>query len=672
MNVYVLSKYLLILIVGVSLASCMNNQDEVSSSQETSVIKFYYEKGRYHDLLSEANALSGEVRNDPELRFIVANTYLKIGHAEQAFEMLEALKAESHAFSEIDLLIVETLLMQGKVKEARDLLLSEEIQKEYLEHPKLALMHAQLELAENNTKLAKSYLLKLGLEDKGYEQAQVWLAKIELLEGRQLSAVKRIEKMLSEGKESAEAWLLLANIKFSEQEYVDAENYYLKALKFDNSKILTQQSLQIAQNIVRTKTALGNVSSGKSFYQTFLESYPKSSIYYLELAKLAYANNEMHLAEQHLTEVLKLTQNNPRIVSLLAKILIKQNKLSDASTLLQSYAMGADANLEWIVLKVITDMGLGNYEVAIDLLNRRIVDSEQSRLVLTPLLAYMQLENQGEENYIKTLSDYDVNNTNIIRSIGGTAKIFAEVGKNDEAENFVGQLVRVYPDSDELKILYLSFMGSAAEQQDKINQWLSEQPKNVILKLISINYAIEKGGYSSAVKQFKDISVKKFSERENKLLSNTIKSLVFKIQGHEEYNNVFDLLVRWQKVLPDNMQLNLILADIYITESAYAKAVPLYETILSQNPNDYVVLNNLAWSYFSLGDDRALETAERAYASNSNDGPVCDTLGWILVKSGQADKGLQYIQEALEILPGNKEIQSHYSTAQELVKSSHN
>ena len=44
------------------------------------------------------------------------------------------------------------------------------------------------------------------------------------------------------------------------------------------------------------------------------------------------------------------------------------------------------------------------------------------------------------------------------------------------------------------------------------------------------------------------------------------------------------------------------------------------------------VLNNLAWVYSELGDDKALKIAKEAHALQPNDPAINDTVGWILVK----------------------------------------
>ena len=666
MKFYALKIYFTVVLLSTVLVSCSENQEEVSGNQEIGIINFYFENGRYFDVLIEADTLSGEALDDPDLRFIIAKTYLEIGHPDRAQEILENLQIEGHDLENIDLLIVESLFKQRKIPAAKKLLLSSEVQVKSSAHPEAILLHAQIELAENNVEASKKLLLKLEENNSTYPDAQVWLARIDLLENRETKAVERIKKALENHKDFPDAWLLLANVYFSKEEYLDAENCYLQALKLDDSKILTQQSLQIAQNIVLSKTALGNSIAGEDFYQSFLDSYPKSPIYYFELARLAYSKNDLKKAEENLREVLKTTENNPRVIALLAKILIKQDKLSDAQNLLQQHIVNAIGGLELVVLKAITDMELGEYQVASALLGNYSRENEEFRAALTPLLAYSHLKNDQRNKYSEVLGNYEIDNVESVKGINSARTIYLEIGKYDEAENFLAELVESYPKSNEIKVIYLSTLNDIGKHKDisgKINQWLSENSGNTTLRLISINQAIENGSYNSAIKQFNSINAKNISVREGNLLANNIKNLVFKTRGQDNQKRVFQLLVNWQKVLPNNVQLNLMLADIFISEAVYKKAVPLYESILKQHPTDYVILNNLAWSYFSLDDERALATAEKAYASNPNDAPVCDTLGWILVESGNPEKGLQFIQQALEIDPNNKDIQEHHRIA---------
>ena len=670
MKFFPLNKYLAVLVICMLLISCSENQEEVSSNQEIGVINFYFQNGRYFDVLVEADTLSGEALDDPELRFIIAKTYLEIGHPDRAQEILENLQIEGHQLEDINLLIVEALYKQQKIKAARELLLSNEVQVSFATHPEAILLHAKIELAENNVEASKKLLLKLEESSSRYPEGQVWLARIDLLENRQSKAVQRVQNVLEINNKLSDAWLLLANIYFRNEEYLDAENHYLQASRLDDSKILTQQSLQIAQNIVLSKTALGNSVAGEDFYQSFLESYPKSPIYYFELARLAYSKNDLNTAEINLREVLKTSENNPRVIALLAKILIKQNKLEDAGALLQQHIVNAVGGLELIVLNAIIDLELGKHQDAIALLSGYLLEDDRFRAILTPILAYAHLQNNDLDKFSELLTSYEVENAESVKGINSTRTIYLEIGMFDEAEKFLTNLVEFYPKSNEIKVLYLSTLNDIGKNEDiseKINQWLTETSGNTTLRLISINQAIENGSYRSAIAQFNQVDAKNLSEREVNLLVTNIKNLVFKTRGQDNHKNVFKLLFNWQRLLPNNVQLKLILADIYISEGVYKKAIPLYESLIEQYPNDHVILNNLAWSYFSLGDERALSAAEQAYASNSNDAAVSDTLGWILVKEGDPEEGLGYIKEALDLDPTNKAILEHYQFAKELL-----
>jgi len=245
--------------------------------------------------------------------------------------------------------------------------------------------------------------------------------------------------------------------------------------------------------------------------------------------------------------------------------------------------------VELIALKSISDFMAGDNHSAIDLLSNSISENEEYRSSLTPLLAYVYLKNNDANKYKELMNGLEINSAISVKGINTVRTIFLETDNYEEAENFLNQLVLIYPKSNEMKVLYLSTLNDIGKNEDiseKISQWLKEQSENTILRLISINQAIENASYRSAIRQFNSIKASDLSQKEKILLTNNIKNLVFKTRGLEDQKKVFDLLVKWQKALPNNLQLNLILADIYISEGVYNAAVPLYETILKKHPND--------------------------------------------------------------------------------------
>lgn len=86
--------------------------------------------------------------------------------------------------------------------------------------------------------------------------------------------------------------------------------------------------------------------------------------------------------------------------------------------------------------------------------------------------------------------------------------------------------------------------------------------------------------------------------------------------------------------------------------------------LLAQRPGDGQALNNLAWTYLSLGDGRARDVARQAYlASPTPD--TADTLGWVLLQTGAGQDALTFLSRANAQRPADGTIAYHYALALE-------
>lgn len=104
------------------------------------------------------------------------------------------------------------------------------------------------------------------------------------------------------------------------------------------------------------------------------------------------------------------------------------------------------------------------------------------------------------------------------------------------------------------------------------------------------------------------------------------------------------------------------LAEIYIGLNKMADAGTWLEAILKQKPHDAIALNNLAWVYQQVGNDKAPSLARQAYVLAP--GPqTADTLGWIMVSGGKNDVGLPLLRQANAEAANDPRIQYHYAVA---------
>lgn len=122
-------------------------------------------------------------------------------------------------------------------------------------------------------------------------------------------------------------------------------------------------------------------------------------------------------------------------------------------------------------------------------------------------------------------------------------------------------------------------------------------------------------------------------------------------------------LAQWLKESPDDGSVRLYSADASLKRGDYKNAIEHYERIRQKQPDNIVVLNNLAWAYQQTKDPRALEAAERAYKLKPENPAVADTLGWILVERGDTQRGLKLLQKAAADAPRALSIRYHLAQA---------
>ncbi len=122
-------------------------------------------------------------------------------------------------------------------------------------------------------------------------------------------------------------------------------------------------------------------------------------------------------------------------------------------------------------------------------------------------------------------------------------------------------------------------------------------------------------------------------------------------------------LAAWLVSHPQDGNTRATLAENLIQRKQYKAATPHYLFLNTSNPNNVLILNNLAWSLFESRDNRAMGYAEQALKLQPDNSAVMDTLGWILVQQGQTERGIKLLQQALAKAPDGAEIQYHLAQA---------
>lgn len=122
-------------------------------------------------------------------------------------------------------------------------------------------------------------------------------------------------------------------------------------------------------------------------------------------------------------------------------------------------------------------------------------------------------------------------------------------------------------------------------------------------------------------------------------------------------------LTDWKNKLPKSFVAPYIEGMQYQTSGKANNAIEAYRKSLAINPNQPVVLNNIAWLLMEKGQfDEALRNGEKAAKLAPESASILDTYGWIAYKAGKKDLAITTLEKALANEPGNHEIQQHLDT----------
>ncbi|MCP4937320.1 MAG: tetratricopeptide repeat protein, partial [bacterium] len=125
----------------------------------------------------------------------------------------------------------------------------------------------------------------------------------------------------------------------------------------------------------------------------------------------------------------------------------------------------------------------------------------------------------------------------------------------------------------------------------------------------------------------------------------------------------WSLLTNWIEKHPNDYLIHNVLGMLSNRAGELEKARVHFEKVVNLLPGHGAAYNNLAMVYSKLKLPEAMEMAQRAYALKPNDPAINDTLGWLLVQSGDSQSSLEYLRQAQARSSKNPEVSYHLAVA---------
>jgi len=152
---------------------------------------------------------------------------------------------------------------------------------------------------------------------------------------------------------------------------------------------------------------------------------------------------------------------------------------------------------------------------------------------------------------------------------------------------------------------------------------------------------------------------KSFSDRPD---GGTLLQLTRRLQASDPAR-AGNLMSAWLVKNPGDIVVRLDYANLLMQQQSVAEATTQFQTILKQDPNHIVALNNLGWLLQTSDPKRALSLLRLADKLAPNSPDIIDTLGWVILQQKDAAGALALLNKAHASKPGDGEITYHLAVA---------
>jgi tetratricopeptide (TPR) repeat protein len=410
----------------------------------------------------------------------------------------------------------------------------------------------------------------------------------------------------------------------NEKSHTRLASMYLNAGKLSTAKTHVAEALKLSRNsteafVIRGKIALqeGDLELAVADFRSALKHQPDSAEYVLLLARATMLKKQPGLAKELLFQAAKNHKENQPIKILLGEVLVQMRDYKGA----QEVANGLIKSFPFDPAPFRLRDGVSAAQKGI---NGSEVDltNPETTLPYAMLPAYRQ---------------------------GGH---YLEQRKYEEAVGEFQKILRVEPSAIEPLIgIVQAYLG-----QGRPDMALKKIKAQLHINSPTLHQAYFLLGEMHAGQNHYDEAVRAY-QRALDIRSSWDAPYLALARIHFEHGKskqAQSILESAARVLPRNQLIPLQLASMYEANQNFDRAIAVYENLIKANPDLDVATNNLAVLLIDRRGDKAsvehgLNLVRRFQTANSP--AYLDTLGWALLKNGQASRALFFLEKALSLSP---------------------
>lgn len=234
--------------------------------------------------------------------------------------------------------------------------------------------------------------------------------------------------------------------------------------------------------------------------------------------------------------------------------------------------------------------------------------------------------------------------------------------KYPEAEAIFRSLRDKYP--GDLRLLFglgetMVATGRGAQALELLKAESKAKPQINSLRMATANVALRIGDLATAEREYRYLMGVDPKNLELYLRLGEAQRLMKRTQ------DALRTLRQGQALQPNNPRVNLQLALTLDAAGLQRESLPIYESIVKNQPDNAIALNNLAYMMAEEGRDLdlALTYAQRARQQMPGNLDIADTLGWVYIRKQLSDSAVNLYRELVPKAPKNPIYHFHLGMA---------
>ena len=428
------------------------------------------------------------------------------------------------------------------------------------------------------------------------------------------------------------------------------------------------ESAASQNTLLRAYIATGELEKAKVAASEWQEQAPSDALPLVYLASIAIVEEDFTTATDLLNSAEKLEGADKEVAYAKVKLLIAQKQFADAITLVKSHIKDNPSDVQALTMWYALEAREKNEAVVVDYLEKQLAE-ESADINLRLLLAriYSRMGEVAKNNSLLASVEGDESTPIAFWNLKGQGLIrenevekakalferwieFYPQDKNavlgmllilDSQNNYrdglalTEKVLAKRPDAQIslLKAYFHAMMGQSKPAWEIINSTSDEvQALPFVRGILARLYVIDKQPEEAL--EHAEVAYEATPNSDMALLMVAILEMTGK------QAEAFSFLEKHVQNTPNDVRSAMLLAERQIGSDKQT-AIATYETILTKTPDNFVVLNNLAFLSYQNGNlDKAETMAKKAVSLQPENADSVDTLAQILIAKGDIEAAL--------------------------------